>query len=204
MPGRYQKNGKSTRISGWLVEMDNPVTLRIAGNKILTYRLHKEAGLEVPPNAVFNLNDLNIVKQFMKEHKGMYVIKPASGTSSGRGVTTHIQTFREAKKAAAFAAGYGGSNLLIEMFVPGEVYRLLYIEGELLFASRRNGIWLKGDGKSTINVLIANEDKIRLEKQEKTKSPIGFDLDVKATLDVQDLTMNSVIGRWTHGSGKIC
>jgi len=185
--------GKSTRISGWLVEVDNPVTLRIAGNKILSYRLLEEAGLEIPPHAVFNLNNLDTVSEFMHKHSGMFVIKPASGTSAGRGVTTHIQSYREARKAAALAAGYGSSDLLIEKLIPGEVYRLLYIGGELLFASRRNGVWLKGNGKAPIKELIADENKIRINDREGTLLPITYDLDVKATLDVQNLSLDTII-----------
>lgn len=187
------QDGKSARISGWLVELDNPVTLRIAGNKILSYRLLADADLEVPPHAIFNINSLGIVKEFMGKHKGLYVIKPATGTSSGRGVTTHIKTFGEARKAAALAAGYGSEKLLIELLIPGEVYRLLYLGGELLFASRRNGIWLNGDGKSTIAEQITIENKARMNNTEHPKSSINIDLDVEATLDSQNLTLNSVI-----------
>jgi D-alanine-D-alanine ligase-like ATP-grasp enzyme len=185
--------GKLTRIAGWLVELDNPVTLNIAGNKILSYRLLEDAGLEVPPYRVFGIDNLEKVKEFMHEHKGMFVVKPAIGTASGRGVTTHIQNYKDARKAAALAAGYGSEKLLIEKLIPGEVYRLLYVGGELLFASRRNGIWLKGDGRSTIEELIATENRSRLPKKKDAASPISYDLDMKATLDVQGLTLKSVI-----------
>ena len=188
-------DGKSTRISGWLVELDNPVTLNIAGNKILTYKLLEEAGLAVPPYAIFSIDNLEKLEEFMLTQKGMFVVKPAIGTGSGRGVTTHIQTFREARKAAALAAGYGSDKLLVELLIPGEVYRLLYLGGDLLFASRRNGVWLKGNGASTIEELIAEKNKLRQLNNSTMRSPIIPDLDMKATLDVQNLTLKTIAGK---------
>ena len=184
---RHQE--KFTRISGWLVELDNPVILRVAGNKILSYRLLAEAGLPVPPHLVFRLHQLDRMAGFMEEHKGrMFVIKPATGTSSGRGVTTHIRTYREARRAAALAAGYGG-DLLIETLIPGEVCRLLYLDGELLYASRRRGLRLNGDGKSTIRELLSAENERR---REDGRPGCQADLDLEATLAVQNLTLDSV------------
>ena len=184
-----RRDGKCTRIAGWLVEMDNPVVLRIAGNKIVTYQLLADAGLPVPPYCVFRLHQLDKVADFMQQHAGhMFVIKPASGTSSGRGVTTHIRTFREARRAAALAAGYGG-DLLIETLIPGEVYRLLYLDGELLYASRRNGVRTTGDGTSTIRQLLT---EINAQRQQQGKPLLSADLDLEATLASQNLNMDTV------------
>ncbi|MFV1992855.1 MAG: hypothetical protein ACC635_03045 [Acidiferrobacterales bacterium] len=186
------KDNKSTRIGLYLTEFDNPVTLKIAGNKPLSYRLMADKGVPVPAYMNFTLNELDKVKQFMMDHSGMVVIKPASGTSSGRGVTTHVKTISEARRAAVLAASYG-RELLIERLVPGEVYRLLFLNGEMLHASRRNGMKITGDGRSTLVQLFDKENERRKQGSEGGRQVVGKDRDYEATLEAQNLEECSVL-----------
>jgi cyanophycin synthetase len=62
-----------------------------------------------------------------------------------------------------------------------------------LYASRRNGIWLEGDGKSSIRELITRKNTSRSANKENIAPFISIDLDMKSTLEVQELTLNAVI-----------
>jgi cyanophycin synthetase len=186
------KDSKSTRIALYLAELDNPVSLKIAGNKPLSYQLMAEKGVQVPAYMIFKLNELGKVKKFMEDNPGMVVIKPASGTSSGMGVTTHIKTFSEARRAAVLAASYG-KELLIERLVPGEIYRLLFLGGEMLHASRRNGMKVTGDGKSSIGELFEKENELRRKGGKQAREVVGKDRDFEATLESQGLDESTVL-----------
>ena len=182
-------NGKKTRILNDKLEFDNPVTLEIAGMKPLIYRLFAECGLRVPEHRTYHLDDWEQTIEFLKRHPKGCVVKPANGTSSGQGVTTHIQTESELKAASILASLYC-SDLLIEPMIPGECYRLLVLDGTLIHAVRRKGPTLVGDGVSTIATLLQVENDVRSSRGEPR---LDIDRDCLFTLDYQGLSLDSVL-----------
>jgi cyanophycin synthetase len=141
----------------------------------------------VPEHAVFDLKQLHQAELFLSRHATGCVVKPASGTSSGLGITTHVVTARDLRRAAILASLYA-SQLLIESMVPGESYRLLVLDGEVLHAVRRRGLRLVGDGVSSIAGLIRAENRRRAQRGEPA---IGTDRDCQFTLDYQGLSVSS-------------
>jgi cyanophycin synthetase len=180
-------NGRKTRILNHKLEFDDPVILEMAGNKPLVYRMLKEKRLRVPDHEVFRLDDLDCADAFLRRHPRGCVVKPASGTSSGLGITTHIRTRREVRKAAILASLHD-SELLIEQMVPGESYRMLVLDGEVIHAVRRRGPRLVGDGISTVAGLIQAENESRTKRGEST---VGTGRDCEFTLDYQNLSLSS-------------
>lgn len=180
-------DGKTTRILNDKLEFDNPVTLEIAGMKPLVYQLFAERGLQVPEHQVFQLENWDRAGEFVKRHPKGCVVKPANGTSSGQGVTTHVQTEREVRAASILASLYC-SELLIEPMIPGECYRLLVLDGEMIHAVRRKGPRLIGDGVSTVGNLISTENERRRSRGEYL---LDIDRDCLFTLDYQGLSLES-------------
>ena len=179
-------NGKCfTRINNCYVELDNPVTLHIAGHKAVTYALLSDAGLPVPANLSFTLDSLDKLAEFVRNQPGPLVVKPASNTGSGLGITTHLNTYRGCVKAAALASLYG-PELLVEQFVAGEVYRLLFVGAEFVSGVRRNGLRIDGDGKSTLSELIraVNPDLVANWRN---------DLDLQTTTRLQGFDESTVL-----------
>lgn len=181
-------NGKKTRILNYKMEFDNPITLEIAGKKPLVYRMLADKGLPVPEHKVFRLDSLELAQDFLGSHPKGCVIKPANGTSSGLGVTTHTLTRREVHKAAIRASLYD-RELLIEPMVPGESYRLLVLDGEMIHAVRRRGPRLNGDGVSTVAKLIRADNERRRERGEEL---VETDRDCLFTLAYQNLSVSSI------------
>ncbi|NWF73539.1 MAG: hypothetical protein HXY51_10940 [Nitrospirae bacterium] len=181
-------DGKTTRILNDKLEFDNPVTLEIAGMKPLVYQLFAEHGLRVPEYRTYQLDDWERTTEFLKRHSKGCVVKPANGTSSGQGVTTHIQTEHELKAASILASLYC-SELLIEPMIPGECYRLLVLDGKLIHAVRRTGPRLIGDGVSTVARLLQVESDFRSSRGEQR---LDIDRDCLFTLDYQGLSLESV------------
>ena len=181
-------NGNKTRILNYKMQFDDPVILETVGNKPLVYRLLSERGLRVPEHEVFRLDNLDRAESFLRRHPKGCVVKPANGTSSGLGVTTHILTRHEVRKAAILASLYG-SELLIEPMIPGESYRLLVLDREVIHAVHRRGPRLVGDGISSVAELIRTENERLTQRGENI---LGDDRDCRFTLDYQNLSLSSI------------
>lgn len=181
-------DGRKTRILNHKMEFDDPVILEMAGNKPLVYRLLAEKQLRVPEHEALRLDDLGRAETFLQRHPKGCVVKPANGTASGLGITTHILTRHEARKAAILASLYD-SELLIEQMIPGESYRLLVLDGEVIHAVRRRGPRLVGDGISSVTGLIQAENERRAARGENN---LDTGRDCRFTLDYQDLSLTSI------------
>lgn len=181
-------NGKRTRIYNDKLEYDNPVNLVMAGRKPLVYKMLGENGLRVPDYKVFHLEDVHSVCDFLHQHQKGCVVKPADGTCSGYGVTTHVQTEKEVRKAAILASLYC-PEIIIEPMIPGECYRLLVLNGEVIHAVCRQGLRLKGDGVATVVDLIEVENKRLLDVG---GNALEIDRDCLFTLDYQGMTLDTV------------
>ena len=180
--------GKRARILNYKLEFDNPVTLDLAGMKPLMYRLMKENGLRTPDHLVFCLEELDAADRFLKSYPRGCVVKPAYGTSSGLGVTTHVLTSKELRQAAIVASLYC-RELIIEPLVPGESYRVLVLNGKVVHAVCRRGPRLRGDGISSIAELINTEN---VRKKDRGEFILDIDDDCLFTLGYQNLCLESV------------
>ena len=172
--------------------IDDPVTIAIANNKLLTYQLLGETGLSVPRYAEFSLTDAVKAFAFLESSRRDCVIKPAIGTGGGRGVTTGITRSSQLARAAAVASVYG-DELLIEEQVEGDNYRLLYLDGVLLDALVRKLPTVVADGRSTVAKLVerANADRLR-HGSELSQVLLTVDLDMQRTLAKQGLSLRSI------------
>lgn len=151
---RVSSNGRSTFISNFKVQIDDLVVLNMAGSKSLTYRLLMENNLPVPDHLTFEHHEIKRAWEFMERFPGQFfVVKPAAGTSGARGVTTRVRSRNDLVSACALASLYG-RDILIERYISGEPYRLLILDGKLIHASRRRGLWLTGDGISSVRQLL--------------------------------------------------
>lgn len=186
-----KKNGNRTFLHGERVMLDSSVTLELAGNKSLIYRLLDEDGYPVPTSLLFSLDTIDEAYTFQQEVDGDVVVKPVASWA-GQGVTVNIKTPQTLKKASMYASRFG-SRLLIEQHVQGDSYRLLFLHGELIDAIRRDPPQVKGDGKHTIRQLIDLENRRRLNTSEIIAlSAISVDADCKRTLKEQKLTLGSI------------
>ena len=81
-----------------------------------------------------------------------------------------------------------GERILIERWSAGESYRLLFLDGEMIHASRRKGRRIAGDGRSTVRELLVAESPLP------ARSPVSrqSERDIAATLEAQGLGLESV------------
>jgi len=82
---------------------------------------------------------------------------------------------------------------MIEQQIPGDVFRLLYLDGELLDAIRRLPPHVTGDGRSTIRALIRAENKQRAAESGNTALKVlAIDVDCRMTLKRAGASLKSV------------
>lgn len=184
---QIERDGRRTRVVNYLTEFDNPVALRMAGNKPLMHRLLSENGLPVPDHVVFSLPDIDRAQSFLAAHPEGAVVKPVNG-SAGLGVTTHVETRADVRRSAVLASLYS-DEILIEAMIPGECYRLLVLEGKMIHAVCRRGARLKGDGLSTVLQLAnrASAGGIRGDHA------LRGDRNARFTLGWQGISLDSVV-----------
>jgi cyanophycin synthetase len=190
---RFTRGSATTTAWFHQVQLDDAVALRLALDKTLVHRLLIGEGLPVPRHVEFHHRDLGTAGAFLERHAPC-VVKPASDGSSGVGVTAGVTTASDLRRAA-LRASRGHSRLLIEEQVPGDVYRLLYLDGDLIAVLRRLPPRLRGDGRSTVAELIDAEDRRRLEARGHAGVQLlTIDLDAVLTMARSGVTLATVPG----------
>lgn len=201
------------QVRGIRCSIDDQAALDRAGDKTLVYRLLAADALPVPVHRVFTLATLVDARRALAEAPGPCVVKPARHGAGGRGVTTGVRTETDLSRAviaAAVAGARGGSGggslatrliralgilgdapLLIEHQAIGQEYRLLYLDGVLLDALRREPPSVTGDGRHSVAELLAAANTARL-RSGAAHGIIGRNLEFTATLAGQGLTADSV------------
>jgi cyanophycin synthetase len=210
--------GEVLRVSRGATSLETADAFDRAGDKPLIHRLLAEAGIAVPDHRLTTLRTLADVEPFVTASSGC-VVKPALDGSGGRGVTTQVRTRHELRRAAVAAAAAAGRAsrssgrtsrnvagrlaaklselgdlpLLVEEQVPGDNYRLLFLDGLLVDAVKRARPVVIGDGTSTIARLIARTNEARHSSPvERGGAAITIDADLRATLSEQALALSSV------------
>jgi hypothetical protein len=109
LPGGFlevRHGQRVTRMKEWLVMLDDPVTLSLAGNKAVVNEMLRSEGLPVPPNLTYTLGQINHAWDFLRSQGAPCVVKPVSETGGGHGVTTGVETRWQLVKASAHAANW--------------------------------------------------------------------------------------------------
>lgn len=183
------KNGRSTLVRHGEVMLDSHLTLQVMGNKALVYKLMAEKGLAAPRHCVYRTGSFAKAAAFLREASGPVVVKPASGTGGGRGVTTGIRDTGALRRASRLAAAFGG-ELIVEEQLEGRSYRLLYLNGKLIDAVRRDPPVVTGDGAHTVKQLIERENQRRLAAPPYCSlSPLVIDQDARHWLAERGLSL---------------
>ena len=179
---RLTRKGRTTFVRNGEVMLDDHLTLNIAGNKPLVHKLLMEEGFTVPDYLEYEASNNNDAVKLVQSEGTYFVVKPASSTSAGNGITTKINSVRRLNKASARASIFS-NKLIIEKEIKGLSYRLLYLDGIFLDAICRDSPSVTGDGKSTVKELIKFENRKRLSAEPAVAlSPLTIDLDCRYTL----------------------
>ena len=172
--------------------VDDSVTLAVAGNKVIVYRILDDLGIPVPRHLKFDLDHMAAARDFLAAAGGPVAVKPAFDTGAGAGVTVNVRDARSLMNAAAWARAFC-PELIVEQQIDGDNYRLLYLDGELLDCVLRRPPVVTGDGQRSIRQLIAAENAQRLTAGTmRSQVLLTIDLDLRNTLRTQGLSLDSI------------
>jgi D-aspartate ligase len=194
-PGLFElsRDDVATRVFQQMIELDDPVTLQVALDKVLVHRWLAAAGVSIPDHLEFDVHDPAPALEFLARAGGPCVVKPAAGTGGGHGTTANVTQPAELMRARLHAAKSSG-RLLIERQAAGAVYRLLLLDGEVIDVLRSLPAQLTGDGQSTIEALIVAENERRVAAGGAAGlSLLGVNLDMVFALARAGLTLSSVL-----------
>lgn len=192
---RVKKNSNAEvrgNISG--IELDSELSVLLAGNKALCYKLaiSNVKNCPIPDFCEYDLDSLEIANIFMRRKASSCVVKPAAGTGAGSGVITGVASYDDLVESSIYASIFN-KRLLIEETVPGSSYRLLFLGGKFLHAIRRDPPHVTGNGKSTIKQLINDENLKRLSSPVILSFfPITIDRECRSSLREQSLTLHDI------------
>jgi cyanophycin synthetase len=180
----------ATRVWRQYTELDGPVALQLALDRRIVFELLAAAEVPIPEHVVLDApaspeGALGLLAG------GPCVVKPAAGTGVGSGITSGIERDDQLRRAVLRALRYG--PLVVERQVPGTVYRLLYLDGELLDAVRKRPPSVVGDGRSTVEQLVRAENGRRVAERGRAGfSLLKLDLDSLFTLAAAGLGPRTV------------
>ena len=189
---RLNKGGRSTTVCRHLVQLDDVATAQLALDKPLTQTLLAGAGLQVPRSLVVRRSSWRDGIDFVSD-VGRCVLKPATQTGGGLGVTGGIETTDDLARAAVRAGRYD-ELLMLEEHVVGVELRFLLLDGEPLDVLVRTPPSVTGDGRSSIRSLIRAENWRRRHSGDIAALwPIRIDLDCAFALRDAGLALSSVL-----------
>jgi cyanophycin synthetase len=185
--GRYLRRYRSMTTS-----RTSHVALTLSNNKSETTRLLKEAGLPVPRGMVVTSVETAIAAA---EKIGYpVVLKPVHG-GQGRGLAVDLRSPEQiAASFEAAATATSRRSVIVEEFLPGAEHRILVIDGKVAAVSERIPAHVVGDGKRTIEQLIAltNADPLRGHRHTRILTRITPDDETRETLARAGMTLQSV------------
>jgi cyanophycin synthetase len=196
LPGGYielRRGAARTRVIRQAVPLDDAVSMRLALQKVTVHRLLEQADVPVPAYVDVDYHETSRALAFLAAAPAGCVVKAADGTGGGEGTTCGVRTPEEFLRAR-LRAGRRGDGLLVEQQAPGDVYRLLFLEGALLDVVRQVSPTLDGDGRSTIDALIRAENRRRaVSRGAAGVAALRVDLDCLMTLSRAGLGLDSVL-----------
>src|SRR4051794_10613163 len=157
---RIGMNGRTTRVHRQWTALDDEAAVRASLDKVLVSERLRALNLPLPESVECGLGDLTDAFELL-QRAGTVVVKPARGTGGGMGVTAGIAGPDQLRRAAIIAARRS-STILVETSVPGPVFRILFLDGEVVDVVRRDPPSVTGNGGGTIRQLLLEENERRL------------------------------------------
>jgi cyanophycin synthetase len=183
--GRFQQ-----RIQATVTSRTSHIAVELASDKEETNRILGNLGLPVPRQRLVQGEEDAVEAA---ESIGYPVVVKPFNANHGRGITIHISTPDDVRRAFQVAREHSRS-VIIESFITGEDHRMLVIDGKLVAVSRRVPGHVVGDGVHTIEQLVekVNQDPRRGIGHEKVLTRLTFDHQAETMLARKGYSKDSV------------
>ncbi len=186
--GRFQR-----RVQATVTSETHHIAVELASDKEETNRILADLGLPVPQQRL--VYDAKAAVR-AAERIGLPVVVKPLNANHGRGITIKLSDPETIASAFdhAQANNRGSRGVIVENFIEGLDHRMLVVNGELIAVSKRVPGHVVGDGKQSIEALVAevNSDPRRGVGHEKVLTRIELDRQAQALMDKHGYTKDSV------------
>jgi cyanophycin synthetase len=184
--GKHQQ-----RIRAAVTGKTSNIAVETASDKELTIKLLGDVGIPVPRHR--RVRDEAGAAAAAEALGFPLVVKPLD-VSHGRGVSLNLNSVDEVVSAFRIANEYA-SSVLVESYLPGNDYRVLVINGEVVAVAERVPAHVVGDGRHTIGELIeiVNRDPRRGFGHEKVLTKIKLNHQSELLLQRAGYTLETLL-----------
>lgn len=183
---RFQKGPKLAYIYRTKTPLNSYVAVYVSESKYLTSKILRAAGLPTQKYHLFRRSSSAL--KFSRRLGFPLVVKPNVG-SQGNGVTANIQRADELLAGVELAQKFH-PTIVLSSFFPGEDYRLLVLNHQVIAAIKRRPPQVTGDGKKTISQLIREKNQKR-----RIHHLIKIDNEAKRVLKKKNYQLDSILPR---------
>lgn len=163
---RFGYSGTSTHATGRLATM-------VASRKDLTRRALSLARVEIVEGRAFREDEYGSAAEYARQLADV-VVKPVDG-NKGRGVTVGVRGRRQFRRAWNLAARRSARGVLVERRFPGTELRCLVVNDQCVAVTRRVPPHVIGNGRDTVEELVAAKNELRRLNPSLFKCPIRID-----------------------------
>ncbi len=179
------KGRKYVRCFNALTDKVGAASFVMAQNKRAANSFLRNCGIPVPAQESFV--DIKQAARFLGKYRKI-VVKPASQWG-GHGVSVAVRTLAELRCAINSARKYE-EDVILEQYVPGDDFRLIFIDFKFVAAIRRRPAVITGDGHSSVAALIKQFN--RIEKKLDPSHKIPIDSETLRALRIKGVTFKTV------------
>lgn len=185
----YGKN--QVRFRATMTDRTSSIAVDLASNKDETKRMLADAAIPVAKGMC--ITHIEEVKEVIEKVKFPLVFKPLDG-NHGKGASINVKTEAEAIDAFHHAKKYS-RKIIVEKFITGFDFRVLVINHRFIAAALREPAHVIGDGKSTIQQLIdeENKDPRRGYGHENVLTEISIDKETHDQLAKYNYTLDTIL-----------
>ncbi len=179
------------RIQATVASTTSSIAVEIACDKEETKNLLEAASIPVPRGrVVYDEEDLETAVKII----GYPVVLKPVGGNHGRGATINVKDWPTAVEALANAKRIS-RGVIVERFITGFDHRLLVVDYRFIAGAKRTPALVTGDGKHTIEQLVAivNSDPLRGYGHEKVLTAIKIDETTLSMLEEKGFTLESIL-----------
>lgn len=184
----YGKN--QVRFRATMTDKTSSIAVDLAGNKDETKRILTEQAIPVAKGST--ISSTEELDEALEKVGFPLVFKPLNG-NHGKGASINVKTREDALAAFAYAQKYS-HRVIVERFITGHDFRVLVIDNRMVAAAQRVPAHVVGDGKTTIQQLIDNEnsDPRRGYGHENVLTEITIDRDTMDLLEKRGYSLESI------------
>ncbi len=190
----YGKNQRRFRAT--MTDRTSSIAVDLASNKDETKRILEDAAIPVAKGVCIAYAEE--IDEAVHKVGFPLVFKPLDG-NHGKGASINVKTIEEAHIAYDHAKKYS-RKIIVEKFITGFDFRVLVINHKFIAAALREPAHVKGDGVSTIQILIdkENKDPRRGYGHENVLTEISIDKETLDQLAKKNYTLETILAKGEH------